>query len=195
MVGVNVFLQCTRSLLLHGLLLQDSGLRDSCGAGSAAAALSVPPVQFTIVMIPLELSLCRNVFAIGEGAFYSVGKKKIRTVPSASTASMSGSLSNSLIFVPSHPPNQVHVECLSLCLPLFAASVVVAVPLSEHIILSLAFWSAVPTMIHLFCVVQCAHQYSIAVSSLYEWSSHVVAYTQSSRTTNEQQPPPPPAPS
>lgn len=145
-------------------IVRRTGLRDSCGscgAGSAAAALTVPPFQFTIVMIPLGLSLCRNVFAIGEGAFYSVfGKKKIRTVPSASTASMSGSLSNSLIFVPSHPPNQVHVECLSLCLSAASASVVVAVLLSAHIVLSLAFWSAVPTMIHLFCVVQCAHQYS-----------------------------------
>lgn len=126
---------------------------------SAAAALSVPPLQFTIVMIPLELSLCRNVLAIGEGAFYSVfGKKKIRTVPSASTASMSGSLSNSLIFVPSIPSTKSGTRRVSVSLS--AASVVVAVLLSEHIILSLAFWSAVPTMIHLFCVVQCAHQYS-----------------------------------
>lgn len=179
-------------------IVRRTGLRDSCGscgAGSAFCSSSTLCPPFPIYHCydsAGALSLCRNVFAIGEGAFYSVGKKKIRTVPSASTASMSGSLSNSLIFVPSHPPNQVHVECLSLCLS--AASVVVAVLLSEHIILSLAFWSAVPTMIHLFCVVQCAHQYSIAVSSLYEWSSHVVAYTQSSRTTNEQQPPPSPPP-
>lgn len=58
------------------------------------------------------------------------------------------------------PSTKSGTRRVSVSLSAASASVVVAVLLSEHIILSLAFWSAVPTMIHLFCVVQCAHQYS-----------------------------------
>lgn len=111
-------------LLLHGLLLQDSeedwseGFMWLMWSRICSSCTHCPPLQFTIVMIPLGHSLSvATCLQLGRVLSTRSGRRRFEQCHQHLQQVCRGA-SRTVLFSyhPSHPPNQVHVECLSLCL-------------------------------------------------------------------------------